>query len=152
MLGQIVDWFYGQIVGFLGNFFSEMGGMGAELFEMSWVQSVVLFFSYLGWALFAMGLVVACFECGVEYSSGRGNVKEAALNAIKGFLAVSLFTQVLLSVLALTQAGTVVPLVVTAALAFLCIRHGGVSMLDFLRYAAAFFFFGQQYYEWRERV
>lgn len=33
----------------------------------------------------------------------------------------------LLSVLALTQAGTVIPLVVTAALAFLCIRHGGVS-------------------------
>ena len=58
----------------------------------------------------------------------------------------------LLSALALTQAGTVIPLVVTAALAFLCIRHGGVSMLDFLRYAAAFFFFGQQYYEWRERV
>lgn len=94
MLGQIVDWFYGQIVGFLGNFFSEMGNMGAELFAMSWVQSVVLFFSYLGWALFATGLVVACFECGVEYSSGRGNVKETALNAIKGFLAVSLFTQV----------------------------------------------------------
>ena len=94
MLGQIVDWFYGQIVGFLGNFFSEMGGMGAELFAMSWVQSVVLFFSYLGWALFATGLVVACFECGVEYSGGRGNVKETALNAIKGFLAVSLFTQV----------------------------------------------------------
>ena len=68
--------------------------MGAELFEMSWVQSVVLFFSYLGWALFATGLVVACFECGVEYSGGRGNVKEPALNAIKGFLAVSLFTQV----------------------------------------------------------
>lgn len=63
MLGQIVDWFYGQIVGFLGNFFSEMGGMGAELFEMSWVQSVVLFFSYLGWALFATGLVVAIYKC-----------------------------------------------------------------------------------------
>lgn len=94
MLGQIVDWFYGQIVGFLGNFFSEMGNMGAELFAMSWVQSVVLFFSYLGWVLFAIGLVVACFECGVEYSGGRGNVKETALNAIKGFLAASLFTQV----------------------------------------------------------
>ena len=52
--------------------------------------------------------------------------------------------------LALTQTGAVVPMVVTAALAFLCIRHDGVSMLDFLRYAAAFFFFGQQYYEWRE--
>ena len=94
VLGQIVDWFYSQIVGFLGNFFSEMGNMGAELFAMSWIQSVVLFFSYLGWALFAIGLVVACFECGVEYSGGRGNVKETALNAMKGFLAVSLFTQV----------------------------------------------------------
>lgn len=94
ILGQIVDWFYGQIVGFLGNFFAEMGNMGVELFEMSWVQSIVLLFSYLAWALYGTGLVVACFECGIEYSSGRGNIRETALNAIKGFMAVSLFTVV----------------------------------------------------------
>lgn len=94
ILGQIVDWFYGQIVGFLGNFFAEMGNMGVELFEMSWVQSIVLFFSYLAWALYGTGLVVACFECGIEYSSGRGNIRETALNAIKGFMTVSLFTVV----------------------------------------------------------
>lgn len=94
ILGQIVDWFYGQVVGFLGNFFAEMGNMGVELFEMSWVQSIVLFFSYLAWALYGTGLVVACFECGIEYSSGRGNIREIALNAIKGFMAVSLFTVV----------------------------------------------------------
>lgn len=94
ILGQIVDWFYGQVVGFLGNFFAEMGNMGVELFEMSWVQSIVLFFSYLAWALYGTGLVVACFECGIEYSSGRGNIRETALNAIKGFMAVSLFTVV----------------------------------------------------------
>lgn len=94
ILGQIVDWFYGQVVSFLGNFFAEMGNMGVELFEMSWVQSIVLFFSYLAWALYGTGLVVACFECGIEYSSGRGNIREAALNAIKGFMAVSLFTVV----------------------------------------------------------
>ena len=94
VLGQIVDWFYSQIVGFLGNFFSEMGNMGAELFTMDWVQSIVLFFSYLAWALYGTGLVVACFETGVEYSSGRGNIRETALNAIKGFMAVSLFTVV----------------------------------------------------------
>ena len=94
VLGQIVDWFYSQIVGFLGNFFSEMGNMGAELFTMDWVQSIVLFFSYLAWALYGTGLVVACFECGIEYSSGRGNIRETALNAIKGFMAVSLFTVV----------------------------------------------------------
>ena len=56
----------------------------------------------------------------------------------------------LLSAVALAQTGAVVPMVVTAALAFLCIRHDGVSMLDFLRHAAVFFFFGQPYYEWRE--
>ena len=94
ILGQIVDWFYGQVVGFLGNFFAEMGNLGVELFEMSWVQSIVLFFSYLAWALYGTGLVVACFECGIEYSSGRGNIRETALNAIKGFMAVSLFTVV----------------------------------------------------------
>ena len=94
ILGQIADWFYGQVVGLLGNFFAEMGNMGVELFEMSWVQSIVLFFSYLAWALYGTGLVVACFECGIEYSSGRGNIRETALNAIKGFMAVSLFTVV----------------------------------------------------------
>lgn len=94
VLGQIIDWFYGQVMGFLGNFFSEMGNMGAEIFEMSWVQSIVLFFSYLAWALYGTGLVVACFECGIEYSSGRGNIRETAINAIKGFMAVSLFTVV----------------------------------------------------------
>ena len=55
---------------------------------------------------------------------------------------------VLLSALALTQAGLVVPLVATAFYAFLAIRHDGVSMLDFLRYAGAFFF-GRQHFTWR---
>lgn len=91
-MDNLLDWLYSQIVGFLGNFFAEMGNMGVELFEMSWVQSVVLFFNQLGWALFGVSLVVACFECGIEYSSGRGNIQQTALNAIKGFMAVSLFS------------------------------------------------------------
>ena len=55
-----MDWVYKQIIGFLANFFAEMGNMGAEMFEMSWVQSIVLFFSYLAWILYAVGFVVAC--------------------------------------------------------------------------------------------
>ena len=94
VLDEIMNWIYGQIVGFLGNFFAEMGGMGAELFQMSWVQSIVLFFSRLAWALYGTGLVVACFECGIIASSGRANIKETCLNAIKGFMAVNLFTLV----------------------------------------------------------
>ena len=61
VLGQIIDWIYGQIVGFLGDFFMQMGNMGADLFEMTWVQSVVLFFSYLAWALYVTGLEVSLF-------------------------------------------------------------------------------------------
>ena len=42
VLGQIIDWIYGQIVGFLGDFFMQMGNMGADLFEMGWVQSICM--------------------------------------------------------------------------------------------------------------
>ncbi|ACL77064.1 conjugal transfer protein TrbL family protein [Ruminiclostridium cellulolyticum] len=94
VLGQVVDWIYSELVGFLGEFFTMMGSMGAELFDMSWVKSVVLLFSYLAWALYVTGLVVAVFECGIEYQSGRGSIKDTALNVIKGFMAVSLFTTV----------------------------------------------------------
>ena len=40
------------------------------------------------------GFVVACAECGLEYSSGRADIKGTAMNLIKGFMAVSLFTVV----------------------------------------------------------
>lgn len=94
VMDNMIDWFYGQVVGFLGNFFAEMGNMGVELFNLEWVQAIILFFSQLGWALFGVSLVVSGFECGIEYSSGRGNIQQTAFNAIKGFLAVSLFTTV----------------------------------------------------------
>lgn len=55
----------------------------------------------------------------------------------------------LVSVLALTQAGLFVPMVVTAAFAFLTIRFEDTSILDFILYACAFFMFRQQMYEWR---
>ncbi|MDD3778472.1 MAG: DUF6045 family protein [Synergistaceae bacterium] len=95
VMDQVIDWIYGQIVGFLGDFFAQMGNMGVELFDMSWVQSIVLFFSYFGWALYGVGLVVSAAECGIEYQTGRGgSVKETLLGALKGFLAVSLFSTV----------------------------------------------------------
>ncbi len=94
VLGQIVDWIYGQMIGFLGNFFSLMGQMGAELFELEWIQAIVLFFSQLAWVLYVVGLVVAVFECAIECQSGRGSVRDTALNALKGFMAASLFSVV----------------------------------------------------------
>jgi hypothetical protein len=71
-----------------------MGNMGADLFEMNWVQSIILFFVYLAWMLYGTGLIVSAFECGIEYQAGRGSIKDAAINAIKGFMAVGLFSTV----------------------------------------------------------
>lgn len=92
ILDALLDWVYSQIVGFLGNFFAVMGSMGVELFDLDWVQSIILFFSRLAWALFAVSLVVSAFECGIEYASGRANIQQTALNILKGFFAVSLFS------------------------------------------------------------
>ena len=94
VMDHLLDWFYGQVVGFLGDFFAQMGRMGVELFELPWIQAVVLFFSRLAWALFGVSLVVRAFECGIEYAGGRANPQQAALDVLKGFLAVSLFTTV----------------------------------------------------------
>ena len=57
----------------------------------------------------------------------------------------------LISILALTQAELMLPLVASALYAFLSMRFDGTSILDFLRYAATFFFLKPQFYEWRPR-
>jgi len=55
----------------------------------------------------------------------------------------------LLSVLAIARFGLILPIAVTAAYAFLAIRFDGTSILDFIRYACAFFITKKQFYEWR---
>jgi hypothetical protein len=87
-------WIYGEMVKFLGNFFMQMNNMGADLFELSWIKAIVLFFSYFGWALYITGLVVAVFDTAIQAQTGRGDIKGTALNFIKGFFAVCLFTTV----------------------------------------------------------
>ena len=94
VMDALMDWCYSQIIGFLGAFFAQMGNMGVELFDLPWVQAVVRFFSQLGWALFAVSVVVSAFECGIEYASGRANIQQTAINILKGFLSVCLFTTV----------------------------------------------------------
>ena len=86
-----MDWVYGHIIGFLAGFFTSMSNMGAELFDISWVQSIVLFFNYLAWALYVVGLVVAVFDTEINFQNGRGSIRETGLNDIKGFLAASIF-------------------------------------------------------------
>lgn len=55
----------------------------------------------------------------------------------------------LVSVFALSRIRFLPPVVLTAVYAFLSIRFEDTSILDFIRYAAGFFFGRQQIYEWR---
>lgn len=95
VLGEILDWIYGKIVEFLGEFLTMMNGLGTELFGLVWVRGIVEFFRCFGWALYGVGIVVAVFEAAMEYQAGRSTaVRDAALGITKGFLAASLFTTV----------------------------------------------------------
>lgn len=58
-------------------------------------------------------------------------------------------TGALLSVIAMSQTGSFLPVMITLVYAFLAIRHEDVSILDFLKYAVKYFFIEQQEYRWR---
>ena len=55
----------------------------------------------------------------------------------------------LISLVAISQIGFSIPLVVTLAYAFLAIRSEDTSILDFLKYAIRYFFIEQQEYRWK---
>lgn len=87
-----LDWIYGKVMEFIQTFFTYLSGMGVEIFELSWIQAVVEFFRLFGWAMYVIALVVAVFDVAIGWQNGQGNIKDAALGAIKGFMAVNLFT------------------------------------------------------------
>ena len=55
----------------------------------------------------------------------------------------------LISVFALAQIGFMPPIVITAVYSFLTIQFEDTSILNFIRYACAFFIFRQQIFDWR---
>lgn len=67
-----------------------MGNMGADIFDLDWIQATIKLFTLFGWALFVAGVVVAIFDVAIEYQCGRANIKTTAINILKGFFACSL--------------------------------------------------------------
>ena len=86
----MLQWFYETIYGAVADFFTMMGNMGADIFDLDWVKATIKLFTLFGWALFVAGVVVAVFDVAIEYQSGRANVKTTAINILKGFFACSL--------------------------------------------------------------
>ena len=86
----MLKWLYETVFDAVADFFAMMGNMGAEIFDLPWVEATIHLFTLLGWALFIVGVVVAIFDVAVEYQSGRANIKTPVLNILKGFFACSL--------------------------------------------------------------
>ena len=86
----MLKWIYETIYNAVADFFTMMGNMGADIFDLAWVQAAINLFTMFGWALFAAGTAVAVFDAAIEYQSGRANIKTTAINVLKGFFACSL--------------------------------------------------------------
>ena len=84
------QWYYETIYNAIADFFTLMGNMGADLFDLAWVQATINLFVLFGWALYVTGIIVAVFDVAIEYQSGRANIKTTALNILKGFFACSM--------------------------------------------------------------
>ncbi len=88
-------WLYTLVYEAAADFFSMMTEMGAELFDLQWVNAALRFFSLFGWILFIAGLVFAIFEIAIEYQNhGQLHIKRQILPFLWGLLAVNLFTTV----------------------------------------------------------
>lgn len=86
----MLQWLYETIYNAVADFFTMMGNMGADIFQLNWIQATIRLFTLFGWALFAAGVVVAIFDVAIEYQCGRSNIKTTAINILKGFFACSL--------------------------------------------------------------
>lgn len=87
---MMLQWIYEAVYGAVAEFFSQMGSMGTDIFDLDWVKATIELFTLFGWALFAAGMVVAVFDVAIEYQNGRANPKNTAINILKGFFACSL--------------------------------------------------------------
>lgn len=88
----MLEWLFKTIYGAIADFFGMINSMASEIFDLNWVNAFLSLFSAFGWALFAAGLVAAVFDTAIEYQTGRANIQSTCLNVLKGFMAVSLFT------------------------------------------------------------
>ncbi len=93
--GKFMEFLYSIIYNALAEFFTMMAEIGANLFDLGWVQAALHFFNLFGWGMFIAGLAVAIFDTAIEYQTmGRLNIKKQVLPFLYGLLAANLFTVV----------------------------------------------------------
>lgn len=91
---SLMKWLFNAFYDSVADVFTQMGDMGAEIFDLSWIESTVRLFFLFGWVLFGVGVIVAAFDLAIEYQNGRATIKSTMLNVLKGFFAANLVTVV----------------------------------------------------------
>lgn len=91
---SLMKWLFNTFYDSVADVFTQMGDMGAEIFDLSWIESTVRLFFLFGWVLFGVGVIVAAFDLAIEYQNGRATIKSTMLNVLKGFFAANLVTVV----------------------------------------------------------
>ncbi len=92
VMGDFFDYIYKAIVSALSELFTMIDSLGIAVFQYDWIKGIIKFFSYFGWSLYVVGMVLAVFELVIEMQNGKGSFKDIFLNLVKGFMATSLFT------------------------------------------------------------
>ena len=91
---SLMKWLFNAFYDSISDVFTQIGSMGAEIFDLSWVESAVRLFFLFGWVLFGVGVIVAVFDIAIGYQNGKVNLKGTMLNVLKGFFAANLVTVV----------------------------------------------------------
>ena len=90
----MLRWIYEIAYSAIAAFFQQINGLGAEIFELRWVQAAVSLFVKFGWGLFVVGTVVAIFDVAIEYQHWRADIRSCCINILKGFFACSLIGEI----------------------------------------------------------
>ena len=52
---NLVKWLFNAFYDSIADVFTQMGDMGAEIFDLSWIEAAVHLFFLFGWVLFGCG-------------------------------------------------------------------------------------------------
>ena len=87
----MIQWLYETIYNAVADFFTMMGNMGADVFDLTWVQATINLFTLFGWALFVAGTVVAVFDVAIEYQNAFNQwMKQIAALCLTAFMQTTL--------------------------------------------------------------
>lgn len=90
----ITRWAFSAMLTVAETIFSGITASSSNIFNYTWFKVIVGLFSKFGMLLFAVGVVLAVVDVGVEYRRRGADIMGSILNLGKGMMAVGLFSTV----------------------------------------------------------